>query len=141
MNSLNFLDANVWLALMASRHTLAARARAWFDECDDHTFYFCRLTQLSTLRLLTTVSVMGSDVKTMSEAWALLDQIYVDERVAFLPEPDAIDREFRRLTSLASASPKVWADSYLLAFAATAGLRLVTFDQSLQSKGPNVLVL
>jgi predicted nucleic acid-binding protein len=42
---------------------------------------------------------------------------------------------------MSSRSPKVWADAYLLAFAAVAGLRLVTFDRALQSRGTDVLVL
>jgi predicted nucleic acid-binding protein len=84
---------------------------------------------------------MGEDVKKMPEAWSLLDQFYADERVEFLQEPEGMEPEFRRLTSLPTASPKVWADSYLLAFATTAGLKLVTFDQSLRAKGKDVLVL
>jgi predicted nucleic acid-binding protein len=35
----------------------------------------------------------------------------------------------------------VWADSYLLAFATVAGLKLVTFDRALRSRGSEVLIL
>jgi predicted nucleic acid-binding protein len=42
---------------------------------------------------------------------------------------------------MASRSPKVWADAYLLAFAAEAGLKFVTFDRALKSRGVEVLVL
>jgi predicted nucleic acid-binding protein len=31
MNILNFLDANVWLALLWSRHVHSERAGAWFE--------------------------------------------------------------------------------------------------------------
>jgi len=141
MNTLNFPDANVWLALVSSRHTLAARAKVWFDGCGDEKFYFCRVTQITTLRLLTTAAVMGSEIKKMTEAWALVDQFYSDERTAFLQEPEGMEREFRRLTCLETASPKVWADSYLLAFARVAGLKLVTFDRGLRGKGADMLVL
>jgi predicted nucleic acid-binding protein len=35
MNTLNFLDANVWLALAWSRHVHSERARSWFERADD----------------------------------------------------------------------------------------------------------
>jgi len=38
-------------------------------------------------------------------------------------------------------SPKVWADAYMLAFTAVAGLKLITFDRALKSRGNDVLVL
>lgn len=84
---------------------------------------------------------MGAEVKKMAEAWALVDQFYSDERIAFLQEPEGMEKEFRRLTSLSTASPKVWSDSYLLAFAHAAGLKLVTFDRGLRAKGTDLLVL
>jgi len=77
----------------------------------------------------------------MSEAWSLWDRVWADTRIAFLPEPDDLEKEFRSRSRLSSRSPKVWADAYLLAFAAVAGLKLVTFDRALQSRGNNVLVL
>jgi predicted nucleic acid-binding protein len=84
---------------------------------------------------------MGSDVKNMSEAWDLWDEVCADERVAFLPEPEAVEPEFRRLSSLRTSSLKVWADAYLVAFATVAGLKLVTFDKGLRSKRSEVYVL
>jgi uncharacterized protein len=141
MNTLNFLDANVWLALVWSRHVHSERARVWFEQASEEQFYFCRFTQVTVLRLLTTDQIMGTDTKTMSEAWGLWDRVWADTRIAFLPEPDDLEKEFRSRSRLSSRSPKVWADSYLLAFAAVAGLKLVTFDRALQSRGANVLVL
>ena len=64
-----------------------------------------------------------------------------DDRVAFLPEPEAMEREFRRLSVLGTPSPKVWADAYLLAFTRVGGLKLVTFDRGLRAKGTDVLIL
>jgi uncharacterized protein len=141
MNILNFLDANVWLALLWSRHVHSERAGAWFERCSEEKFFFCRITQITVLRLLTTPMVMGSDVKTMSEAWALWDKVCADDRIALLAEPEAIEPEFRRISALRSSSPKVWADAYLVAFAAVAGLKLVTFDRGLRSLGADVHVL
>jgi uncharacterized protein len=141
MNALNFLDANVWLALLWSRHIHSETATHWFEASSSERFFFCRFTQLTVLRLLTTEQVMGTDVKTMAGAWALWDQVWADDRVAFLPEPDNLEQEFRARSRLGSRSPTVWADSYLLAFAATTGVKLVTFDRALKPRGVDVLVL
>jgi len=141
MNMLNFLDANVWLALLWNRHVHSEKARLWFEEASEEQFFFCRFTQLTVLRLLTTEKIMGTDAKTMSEAWGLWDQIWADSRIAFLPEPDGLEKDFRTRSRLPSRSPKVWADAYLLAFASVAGLKLVTFDRGLKSGGAEVLLL
>jgi len=141
MNTLNFLDANVWLALLWSRHVHSERARRWFEQVGDQQFFFCRFTQLTVLRLLTTEQIMGKDTKTMSEAWNLWDRIWADSRIVFLPEPDDLEKDFRSRSRLPSPSPKVWADAYLLAFASVAGLKLVTFDRALESRAADVLVL
>ena len=117
------------------------RARSWFEQADEEQFFFCRFTQITVLRLLTTDQIMGKDTKTMSEAWGLWDRIWADTRIAFLPEPDDLEKEFRLRSRLPSRSPKVWADAYMLAFAAVGGVKLVTFDRALQTRGADVLVL
>ena len=141
MNTLNFLDANVWLALLWSRHIHSDKAKEWFEGSSEEKFLFCRITEITVLRLLTTAAVMGSDVKKMHEAWEIWDTVCVDDRIEFLSEPEAIEREFRRLSALRSSSPKVWVDAYLLAFASVAGLKLVTFDRGLRSRGAEIHVL
>jgi toxin-antitoxin system PIN domain toxin len=141
MNTLNFLDSNLWLALLWSRHMHSEEARLWFETAGEEQFFFCRFTQITVLRLLTTDQIMGKDAKTMSEAWSLWDRVWADTRIAFLPEPDEFESEFRSRSRLSSRSPKVWADAYLVAFAAVAGLKLVTFDRALKARGADVLVL
>ena len=141
MNTLNFLDANVWLALLWSRHIHSEKAKEWFERSSEEKFLFCRITQITVLRLLTTAAVMGGDVKRMHEAWEVWDKVCADDRIEFLSEPDAIEWEFRRLSGLRSSSPKVWVDAYLLAFASAAGLKLVTFDRGLRARGAEVHVL
>jgi uncharacterized protein len=141
MNVLNFLDANVWLALLWSRHIHSEKAREWFDRSAEEQFFFCRFTQLTVLRLLTTESVMRKDVRTLSQVWELWDKIWADPRVAFLPEPDDLETELRAQTRSPSRSPKVWGDAYLLAFAVVAGLKLVTFDRAMQSRKADILIL
>jgi uncharacterized protein len=141
MNTLNFLDANVWLALLWNRHVHSEIARVWFEQAGEQRFFCCRFTQLTVLRLLTTERIMGSDTKTMVEAWGLWDRVWADSRIEFLREPEGIEREFRLHSRFKTRSPKVWADAYLLAFAAVAGLKLITFDRALNARGVDVLLL
>jgi len=141
MNTLNFLDANVWLALLWNRHVHSDTARVWFEAAEDEQFFFCRFTQVTVLRLLTTEKIMKKDTQTMSQAWAIWDKLWADDRIAFLPEPEDLETEFRARSRLSSASPKVWADAYLLAFASAAGLKLVTLDKALKSHSAEILVL
>ena len=124
-----------------SRHVHSERARLWFEQASEQQFSFCRFTQLTVLRLLTTQQIMGKDTKTMSEAWSLWDRIWADSRIVFLPEPDGLEKEFRSRSRLSSPSPKVWADAYLLAFTSVSGLKLVTFDRALKARDADVLVL
>jgi uncharacterized protein len=84
---------------------------------------------------------MGTDVRKMSEAWDLWDKVCADDRIAYLSEPEAIEPEFRRQSKLGTFSPKVWADAYLLAFATMAGVKIVTFDRAIRSRGSEVFVL
>ena len=141
MNTSNFLDANVWLALLWSRHAHSGKARQWFDRSSEERFFFCRFTQLTVLRLLTTETIMGRDVRSMSQAWDLWDQVCADGRIAFLSEPEDLEGEFRARSRLSSPSPKLWADAYLLAFTIVAGVKLVTLDRALRSRSADVLVL
>ena len=141
MNTSNFLDANVWLALIWNRHERSDTARSWFEQTTEGRFLFCRFTQLTVLRLLTTAAVMGADVRTMAEAWEIWDQLASDDRIGFLSEPDDLETHFRKHSRLTSASPKVWADAYLLAFAQAAGLTLVTFDRALGSRAAERVVI
>lgn len=140
-NTLNFLDANVWLALLWNRHLHSEQARQWFESAAEERFFFCRFTQISVLRLLTTESVMGSDACAMTEAWNLWDRIWADDRIMFLPEPEGLESQFRVYSRLARPSPKVWADAYLLAFAAVTATKLVTFDRALAGRKVDVLLL
>ena len=72
----------------------------------------------------------------------LWDRVRADDRIGCLPEPERLEHFFRTFSSAITRSPKVWADAYLLGFAAAAGLQLVTFDRALKTRGgPDVLLL
>jgi predicted nucleic acid-binding protein len=72
MNTLNFLDAIVWLALLWSRHIHSDTARLWFEKAGEEEFFFCRFTQITVLGLLTTDKVMGRDTKIHDGAWGFV---------------------------------------------------------------------
>src|SRR5579862_4485034 len=131
-----FPDVNVWLALTYEGHVHHSSARNWFERIDDEArLCFCRFTQISFLRLLTTHAVMGDDsVLSQSEAWRMYDRWADDGRAVFLEEPPTIESSFRSLSSKSEPAPKDWADSYLAAFASTSGVKLVTFDKSLAAR-------
>ena len=141
--SSGFPDINVWVALTWSGHVHHVIARRWFETVDKRErLFFCRLTQLGLLRLLSTEALMGrDDVLNQPAAWEAYDRWRADDRVGFLDEPADLEREFRALTRLGHPAPKDWADSYLAAFASVARLTVVTFDSALQRKSGGAVLL
>jgi toxin-antitoxin system PIN domain toxin len=134
MSSLSFPDLNVWLALATPEHIHADVARHWWER-QEGTIAFSRLTQLGFLRLVTTAAVMDGKPLTMAQAWRVYDRWYEDERVSFVAEPPEVEKRFREEAKGPTVSPKAWADAWLLAFAESAGGRLVTFDRALRRRG------
>ncbi|HET7108004.1 MAG TPA: TA system VapC family ribonuclease toxin [Candidatus Acidoferrum sp.] len=138
-----FPDLNVWLALSYESHIHHRVAAAWFDSLlASSRLCFCRMTQIGLLRLLTTEQIMNSlEVLTQRQAWQVYDQLLEDERIVFMDEPPDLEVAFRSASQLRRAAPKDWADSYLIAFAQSAGFRLVTFDKAISRKANNVMLL
>ena len=133
---------NVWIALTYRAHKHHLVAKSWLDSLPDEVVLcFCRVTQLGFLRLLTTPAVMQDQVRSQAGAWAVYDDWLQDGRAEFVEEPPAVERVFRTLTQSGQAAPKDWADSYVSAFAQASGLKLVTFDQVLQRRTANALLL
>ena len=138
-----FPDVNVWVALTYGAHEHHDVAREWFEalsmEC---RICFCRFTQLSLLRLLTTEAAMGPDeVMTQIEAWRAYDQWKTDGRVLFLEEPPEIEPTFRSLSRAPRPNSKNWADAYLAAFATVSGMQFVSFDRGFLGKVENLVIL
>ncbi|HXY23506.1 MAG TPA: TA system VapC family ribonuclease toxin [Candidatus Acidoferrum sp.] len=138
-----FPDINVWVALSYDRHVHHATALQWFEAlAPTSRLFFCRLTQLGLLRLLSAPAVMGPDqAKSQQEAWQAYDHWLEDERVDFMDEPFGLEGAFRELTRSAQASPKDWADSYLVAFAQASRLTVVTFDRAFQNRAKDLVLL
>ena len=137
--SLVFPDVNVWMALTVI-HVHQAVAFDWWQR-EPGAIGFCRFTQLGLLRLLTTSAAMEGKPRSMKQAWSAYDVFAGDERVEFISEPPAVEKAFRGLSSSAHASPKLWADAYLTAFAGECGARLVTFDRSLARRSRDSMLL
>ena len=140
--SLVFPDINVWVALSDQGHVHHTIANDWLDDVGrDVRFFFCRLTQLGLMRLLSTTAVMGDEALTQAEAWRAYDRWLQDDRVEFLDEPAGLESRFRTETRLRHPAPRDWADSYLVAFAAAAGLTIATFDRALGKKAGSSILL
>lgn len=136
-------DVNVWIALAYGGHQHHVIAVDWFEQLELQSAYFCRLTQLGFLRLVTNANVMREDVRTQVEAWHAYDSLLNDGRVSYQPETDPVQIEvgFRKLTSGLGSSPKQWPDAYLLAFSRAEDLSLVTFDRGLYRLAPTSALL
>jgi len=141
MTSSVFPDINVWLALSYSAHTHHKVAASWYARLDtDVGMVFCRHTQLGLLRLLTTAEVMLGAPLTQPEAWRQYDR-WADAGSVLLDEPPGLERSLRAQTSSKHATPKLWADAYLAAFASLAGVQLVTFDRALHLRTERSILL
>jgi len=130
---------NVWLALAAAEHVHWPLARRWWRE-EEGVIAFCRLTQLGFLRLMTTGAAMDGKPLTIAQAWRVYDRLYDDDRVTFVSEPPEVEKRFREKAVGRDASPKVWADAWLLALAQEADGVLVTFDRALATRGAHCLL-
>lgn len=139
MNSLSFPDVNVWLALAMIEHVHSATARRWW-QLEKGRIAFSRFTQMGLLRLMTTAAAMDGKPLSVDEAWRVYDRFGQDGRVVFVAEPPETEARFRRYAVGRAASPKLWADSWLLAVSEAAGGTLVTFDRALAARGARCLL-
>lgn len=126
-------DTNVWIGLAFGAHPLHAAARnAFLAASPGRPALFCRATQQSVLRLLTTPKVVqpfGVATPTNHDALVILDGFLASASVGFVDEPGNLFPRWRTLADLPSASPKRWMDAYLAAFAIESGLEFVTGDK------------
>jgi toxin-antitoxin system PIN domain toxin len=141
-------DTNFWLALTLSRHTFHAAARNFYaQQPPAMSFLFCRSTQQSFLRLLTTEAMIrpyGIPPMTNAAAWEVYAGLFTDRRVAWVPEPqaDSLEARWKEFALRDSTSRKVWMDAYLAAFAVAGGHELVTTDAAFaQFEGLDPIIL
>jgi toxin-antitoxin system PIN domain toxin len=138
-------DSNFWLALVLSKHVHHAAAQAWMEEREPDGLLFCRSTQQSFLRLLTTQAVLapyGIPPLTNKAAWSAYEGFRADHRVSWAEEPRGLEDRWKKFAGGSKASPKQWMDAYLAAFALAGRHSFVTTDRAFsQYKGLDVIVL
>ena len=128
-SSADLLDANVWLALAAEAHSHHEPAKGYWERQAAPVAAFCRITQMSFLRLLTNKTVMGAHVLSPSAAWRKSAEFLALPEVQLLSEPHGLDERWKAFSETERFSANLWTDAYLAAFAKCARLRLVTFDK------------
>jgi toxin-antitoxin system PIN domain toxin len=142
MNSRLFPDVNVWVALHHQIHAHHATALHWFEALGPESILiFCRQTQMGLFRLLTTEAVMGDEALAQRECWTLYRRWIAGGRARFESEPAGVGPAFEKRTAADTASPKMWTDAYLAAFAEAGNLTLVTFDQALARRATGAVLL
>lgn len=140
------VDTSVWLALAIDTHEFHAAAVEWLNGLSStEPIVFCRSTQQSFMRLLTTSYVFRPHVLpplTNRESWDAYELWAARDNVSFAEEPPNLEVEWRALSSRPTSSPKLWMDSYLAAFAIAGGYQLVTLDAGFrQFAGLDLVVL
>ena len=75
-------------------------------------------------------------------AWSVYYGLRADERITWAEEPSGLEATWKKFAEGSKASPKLWMDAYLAAFAMAGGYQLVTTDKAFkQFKGLDLLVL
>lgn len=130
-------DANVWVAVTFPSHPFHTVAVAVLEAATEvDAALFCRATQNSFLRLATTPQLLkqyGAEQLTNRDALAGFQILLALPMVQEMDEPPGTAALWQRLAARDTASPKVWMDAYLAAFAITGGLRFVTLDGDFKS--------
>jgi toxin-antitoxin system PIN domain toxin len=133
------------LALALSKHKFHAVAQTWFAAPTKGDVLFCRATQQSFLRLLTTEALFapfGIPPLSNAAAWSVYESMLAVDRVSRVEEPAGLEVLWKQLAGGSKASPKLWMDAYLAAFALVGNHQLVTTDTAFrQFSGLDLLVL
>ncbi len=141
----SLIDSNCWLAVAFDRHGSHKAAVTTIDETTaEFPACFCRATEQSIVRLLTTRAIQAiyeSPIITNEGAIRLLNEWQSEPNVAFVDEPAATRKLWLHLANRNTASPKLWMDAYLAAFAISGDLRFVTNDRAFRQFEPHGLDL
>lgn len=138
-------DTNVWLAALFNTHPLHSMARQVLQQVAfAEPAVFCRATQQSFLRLASTPTLLkacGAESLTNRDALIALDTPQALDQVCARAEPPGLFVVWRTFATRDGASPTVWMDAYLAAFAIAGGLRMVTLDGDFKNFVPQGLDL
>ena len=143
------LDTNVWIAFNFGSHPHSAHAIAFIESCTtDSPALFSRPVETSTLRLMSNPSIClayNSPAMTNQQAAIVLKDWQSHDHINCLNAEPVNTRElWIELASIPTASPKVWMDAYLAAFAICAGHPFATLDtdfRCFESKGLQLCLL
>jgi toxin-antitoxin system PIN domain toxin len=133
----SLFDSSVWIAAIFPTHPFHEQAQtALHDATPAAPAVFCRSTQQSVLRLASTPALLktyGADGLTNRDALVALDALLALAQVCEREEPPGTAALWHRLAGRDTASPKLWMDAYLAAFAMGGALRMVTLDHDFKS--------
>lgn len=133
----SLFDTNVWIAAIFTTHPAHKQAQQVLQNATPaDPAVFCRSTQQSLLRLASTpalLKIYGAEGLTNRDALVALAALLALPQVCEREEPPGLLALWHRLASRDTASPKVWMDAYLAAFAIAGGLHLVSLDQDFKS--------
>jgi toxin-antitoxin system PIN domain toxin len=131
------VDASVWVAVTFPRHPHHGVAQ---DELARATVsapaVFCRATQQSFLRLVSTPQIFRAyqpEEVTNYTALAAFEMLCARPDIVSLDESPGTVALWHRFAARDTASPKVWMDAYLAAFAISGGLELVTLERDFKT--------
>ncbi|MCX6904868.1 MAG: PIN domain-containing protein [Verrucomicrobia bacterium] len=141
-------DTNVWIAAIFTTHPFHRQARQSLQQATPALpAVFGRSTQQGFLRLTSTPALLqayGAEDLTNRDALVALEALLALPQVCEREEPPGTLALWRRLASRDTASPKVWMDAYLAAFAIIGGLRMVSLDhdfKSFEAQGLDLVLL
>jgi len=144
----SLFDANVWVAAVFLTHPFHREAQqALRGATSSDPAVFCRSTQQSFLRLISTATLLkiyGAEGLTNRDTVVALNALLALPQIVERAESAGVADLWLRLAARDTASPKVWMDAYLVAFAITGDLRLVTLDhdfQTYEAQGLDLLLL
>lgn len=141
------LDSNIWIALSFSSHPGHQAASIAMAEAENRPAFFCRATQQSFLRLVSTPALARQYATvelTNNDALDLFDRFMASPRVEYCDEPADLLALWRQLAGRPNAAPKAWMDAYLAAFAIAADRKFITLDRdfaAFESAGLSLLLL
>ena len=141
----SLFDTNIWIAAIFPTHPFHPLAQQALQQATSaEPAVFCRATQQSFLRLASTPTLLkayGAEGMTNRDALVALDALQALPQVCTREESPGVFALWRALAVAETASPKIWMDAYLAAFAVSGGMRLMTLDGDFRRFVPNGLGL
>ena len=127
----DLLDVNVWLALAVEEHPHHDTARTYWATHATRPRFFCRLSAMSLVRLLSHPRLMADRPLSLGKAWGVFEAFAALPGVTMLHEPQGVDATLGALVK-GKLPGRLFTDAYFAALARVAGLRLVTFDKDFE---------